>query len=121
DTQIDITEPTSPRLNTNINGDVEIRDVSFSYSKNGEYLLKNISFRAGVGETIGIIGSTGSGKSTLVKLIPRMYDPDSGTILIDGVNIKEFPLSKLRSAIGFVPQKATLFSGTIQENLYYGK
>lgn len=121
DTEIDITEPKSLAFLPAIRGEVEFRQVNFSYSKNGEYVLKNISFQAKAGETIGIIGSTGSGKSTLVKLIPRLYDPDSGAILIDGVNIKEYPLEKLRTAIGFVPQKATLFSGTIEENLRFGK
>ncbi len=95
--------------------------MNFSYSKNGEYVLKNISFLAKAGETIGIIGSTGSGKSTLVKLIPRLYDPDSGAILIDGVNIQEYSLERLRESIGFVQQKVTLFSGSIEENVRYGK
>ena len=89
--------------------------MNFSYSKNGEYVLKNISFVAKAGETIGIIGSTGSGKSTLVKLIPRLYDPDSGEIFIDGINLKEYETKQLRSFIGFVPQKATLFTGTIEK------
>ncbi|MGE8080783.1 ABC transporter ATP-binding protein [Peribacillus loiseleuriae] len=121
DTEIDITEPESLVFLPAIRGEVEFKQVNFSYSKNGEYVLKNISFQAKAGEKIGIIGSTGSGKSTLVKLIPRLYDPDSGAILIDGVNIKEYSLEKLRTAIGFVPQKATLFSGTIEENLRFGK
>lgn len=121
DTEIDIREPVNPALLLEMEGKVEFRHVNFSYSKNGEYVLKNISFQAKAGETIGIIGSTGSGKSTLIKLIPRLYDPDSGEILIDGINIKEYPLRKLRESIGFVQQKATLFSGTIEENLRFGK
>ena len=121
DTDIDITEPVSPASLPDIRGEVEFRQVNFSYSKNGEYVLKNISFRAKAGQTIGIIGSTGCGKSTLVKLIPRLYDPDSGAVLIDGIDLKEYPLETLRTAIGFVPQKATLFSGTIEENLRFGK
>ncbi|WP_062109880.1 ABC transporter ATP-binding protein [Bacillus niameyensis] len=121
DTEIDITESEHAIAEQPLRGDVEFRDVHFSYSKNGEYVLKNLNFTAKAGETVGIIGSTGSGKSTLVKLIPRLYDPDLGEILIDGVNIKDLPLEKLRSAIGFVPQKATLFSGTIKENLRFGK
>jgi ATP-binding cassette subfamily B multidrug efflux pump len=121
ETRIDITESSHPVALTEIRGAVEFRQVNFSYSKNGEYVLKNISFQAQAGETIGIIGSTGSGKSTLVKLIPRLYDPDSGDILIDGINLKEYSLEELRTAIGFVPQKATLFSGTIEENLRFGK
>ncbi|WP_342509699.1 ABC transporter ATP-binding protein [Sporosarcina sp. FSL K6-2383] len=121
DTNIDIREPSVPAVLPEMKGQVEFRDVNFSYSKNGEHVLKNISFLAKAGETIGILGSTGSGKSTLVKLIPRLYDPDSGGIYIDGVNAREYPLGRLRESIGFVPQKATLFSGTIEENLNFGK
>jgi ATP-binding cassette, subfamily B, multidrug efflux pump len=121
ETKIDITEPEQTNSKQEIRGEVEFREVNFSYSKNGEYVLRNISFKAEAGQTIGIIGSTGSGKSTLVKLIPRLYDPDSGAILLDGINIKDLPLKKLRTAIGFVPQKATLFSGTIKDNLRFGK
>ncbi|NHC42840.1 ABC transporter ATP-binding protein [Bacillus sp. MM2020_1] len=121
DTEIDITAHDHSISAQETQGEVEFRQVNFSYSKNGEYVLRNISFKASAGQTIGIIGSTGSGKSTLVKLIPRLYDPDSGDIFIDGVNVKELPLEVLRTAIGFVPQKATLFSGTIDENLRFGK
>ncbi|WP_028777413.1 ABC transporter ATP-binding protein [Shimazuella kribbensis] len=101
-------------------GQIEFRDVSFSYSKNEEQVLKHVSFRVDATKKIGIIGSTGSGKSTLVKLIARLYDVDAGEILVDGVNIKQIDLSILRSSIGFVTQKATLFSGTIAENIRYG-
>ena len=121
ETKVDITEPDIPTSPKVVSGEVEFKDVNFSYSKNGEYVLKNISFVAKAGETIGIIGSTGSGKSTLVKLIPRLYDPDSGAIFIDGINLKEYETKQLRSMIGFVPQKATLFTGTIESNLRYGK
>lgn len=121
ETNIDITEPAHPSIRSDIRGDIEFKQVNFSYSKNGNYVLKNISFKASAGQTIGIIGSTGSGKSTLVKLIPRLYDPDSGDIIIDGVNVKEIPLEKLRHTIGFVPQKALLFSGSIEDNLRFGK
>ena len=121
ETNIDITEGTDLINHHEIQGEIEFRDVYFSYSKNGEYVLKNISFTAKAGDTIGIIGSTGSGKSTLVKLIPRLYDPDVGEILIDGINAKDLSLEPLRSAIGFVPQKAMLFSGTIEENFRFGK
>ncbi|MED4460701.1 ABC transporter ATP-binding protein [Metabacillus fastidiosus] len=121
DTEIDIKEHEHLISEQEIYGEVEFRQVNFSYSKNGEHVLRNISFKASIGQTIGIIGSTGSGKSTLVKLIPRLYDPDSGDILIDGVSLKNLPLEKLRTAIGFVPQKATLFSGSIKDNLHFGK
>lgn len=120
DTNIEIQEPVNPIHHTHVTGEVEFNQVNFSYSKNGEYVLKDISFHANPGDTIGIIGSTGSGKSTLVKLISRLYDPDTGMIRIGGKDIKEYPLKELRSLIGFVPQKATLFSGTIEENLRYG-
>ncbi|WP_428908163.1 ABC transporter ATP-binding protein [Niallia sp. Krafla_26] len=120
ETQIDISDPERP-IQQDICGNIEFKNVYFSYSKNGEHVLKNISFKANAGETIGIIGPTGSGKSTLMKLIPRLYDPDSGNLIIDGKNIKDYELQKLRSSIGFVPQKATLFSGSIEENLRYGK
>lgn len=121
DTEIDITERDYPFPEKEIQGEVEFSKVNFSYSKNGEYVLKDILFTAKPGQTIGIIGSTGSGKSTLAKLIPRLYDPDSGGIFIDGINLKDIPLEKLRTAIGFVPQKATMFSGTIEDNLRFGK
>lgn len=120
DTNIEIQEPVNPIHNTHVTGEVEFNQVNFSYSKNGEYVLKDVSFQAKPGDTIGIIGSTGSGKSTLVKLISRLYDPDTGMIRIGGKDIKEYPLKELRNLIGFVPQKATLFSGTIEENLRYG-
>jgi ATP-binding cassette subfamily B protein len=103
-----------------IHGDIEFRDVSFSYSKNEERVLQNIDFTITAGQKIGIIGSTGSGKSTLVKLIARLYDVDEGAILLDGVNITNYHLQTLRSAIGFVTQKAMLFSGPISENIRYG-
>ncbi|WP_042347195.1 ABC transporter ATP-binding protein [Bacillus massiliigorillae] len=104
-----------------IKGAVQFKDVSYSYSKNGEQVLKNISFSISPGETIGIIGTTGSGKSTLVKLIPRLFDCDKGEIEIDGISIKDYNLETLRNAIGFTPQKATLFSGSIEHNVKYGK
>lgn len=100
---------------------IEFRNVSFSYSEDGDCALENISFSLNKGETLGIIGGTGSGKSTLVNLIPRFYDAGSGEVLIDGVNAREYKLEDLRSKIGAVPQKALLFSGTIAENLRWGK
>ncbi|EJQ51122.1 hypothetical protein IEQ_02062 [Bacillus cereus BAG6X1-2] len=104
-----------------VDGNVEFKNVSYSYTKNNEYVLKDISFTVRKGEKIGIIGSTGSGKSTLAKLLPRLYDVDQGEICIDNVNVKAYDLQKLRASIGFVPQKALLFSGSIEENLRYGK
>lgn len=101
-------------------GEIEFKNVSFKYPGADEYILKDINFKAKSGETTAFIGSTGSGKSTLINLIPRFYDVTSGEILIDGENIKNVSLHDLREKIGFVPQKGMLFSGTIESNLKYG-
>ena len=116
----ELTNATVPETKT-IQGSVTFENVSFSYLKKTESVLKNISFHAHAGETIGIIGVTGSGKSTFVKMIPRLFDADSGVIKIDGVPIENYELEHLRQSIGFAPQKATLFSKTIADNLRYGK
>lgn len=99
---------------------IEFKDVSFSYSENGDNALENISFSANAGETVGVIGGTGSGKSTLVNLIPRFYDAEKGEVLIDGVNVKNYRLDGLRKKVGVVPQKAVLFTGSIADNLRWG-
>lgn len=102
-------------------GGIEFRDVSFRYYKNrDEYVLKHITLSVAPGSTMGIIGSTGCGKSTLVSMVCRLYDPDDGAVLIDGVNVKDYSLSHLRDGVGMVLQKNTLFSGTIAENLRWG-
>ena len=102
-------------------GSIEFRDVSFAYEGAEEAVLSNISFSVNAGETLSIIGGTGSGKSTLVSLIPRLYDVTSGKILLNGVDIRDVSQEELRNNIGYVPQKAILFSGTIEENIRYGK
>ena len=102
-------------------GTVEFRDVYFRYPDAEEDVLQNISFKATKGTTTAFIGSTGSGKSTLVNLIPRLYDVTGGKILIDGINIKDADLKELRHKIGFVPQKGILFTGTIKSNISFGK
>ncbi len=102
-------------------GFVEFQDVTFSYAGAEEPALSSISFSAAPGEVTAIIGGTGAGKSTLVNLIPRFYDIDSGRILVDGVDVREMSQEHLRSKIGFVPQKAVLFSGSITDNIRYGK
>ena len=100
---------------------IEFRGVSFRYFKNNKkYTLENISFKIGRGETVGIIGPTGSGKTTLVSLIPRLYDVDEGQVLVNGVDVKQSELQSLRSKIAIVMQKNTLFSGTVEENLRWG-
>ena len=102
-------------------GEIEFRDVGFRYyKKHKNNVLKHISFSAKPGETIGIIGSTGSGKSSLVQLIPRLYDADEGQVLVDGVDVRDYSLKNLREGVAMVLQKNTLFSGTIMENLKWG-
>ena len=100
---------------------VEFRDVSMVYQEGSEAALEHVSFQAFPGETIGVIGGTGAGKSTLVNLIPRFYDASEGSVLVDGVDVREYTYQGLRQRIGVVPQKAVLFSGTIRENLRWGK
>ena len=101
-------------------GTVEFKNVSFKYPDSDEYLLKNISFKVEKGETIAFIGSTGSGKSTLINLVPRFYDATEGEILIDGINVKDYTLESLNNKIGYVPQKAVMFTGTVKSNVGYG-
>lgn len=120
-TEVDIISEANAIEPEKIEGNIEFKNVSYSYTKNNEYVLKDISFSIQKGEKVGIIGSTGSGKSTLAKLLPRLYDVDQGEICIDGIDVKTYDLQKLRASIGFVPQKALLFSGSIEENLRYGK
>jgi len=105
---------------TNIKGEVEFKNVSFKYPDAEEYVLKNISFKASKGETIAFIGRTGCGKSTLINLIPRFYDATEGEILIDGVNVKDYDLEYLHNKLGYIPQKAVMFNGTVKENVAYG-
>ena len=101
-------------------GTVEFRDVSFKYPDASEYLLEKISFKANKGETVAFIGSTGSGKSTLVNLIPRFYDATEGEVLVDGQNVKDYTQAELRNRMSYIPQKAMLFDGTVKSNSVYG-
>ena len=101
-------------------GTVEFRDVSFKYPDASEYLLEKISFKANKGETVAFIGSTGSGKSTLVNLIPRFYDVTEGEVLVDGQNVKDYTQAELRNRMSYIPQKAMLFDGTVKLNIVYG-
>ncbi len=102
-------------------GTVEFKNVSFKYPDADSYILKNVSFKAKKGETIAFIGSTGSGKSTLINLIPRFYDVSEGQVLVDGVDVKDYHLNSLHEKIGYVPQKAVMFAGSVKENVAYGK
>lgn len=123
DTEIDITNPQNPYLPENPKGSVEFRDVSFKYNTegHGDDILEHISFTAKPGQIIGIVGGTGCGKSSLVNLIPRLYDATQGQVLIDGVDVRKYDLTALREMIGVVLQKNVLFSGTIKENIRWGK
>ncbi|MBG9984903.1 ABC transporter ATP-binding protein [Aerococcaceae bacterium DSM 111022] len=118
---ISVENPENPVQNVPREGTLEFRNVDFMYPDATEPVLENISFVTKPGETTAFIGSTGSGKSTIVKLVPRFYDVTSGEILVNGVNIKDYDLDDLRSRIGFTPQKALLFKGKISDNLRYGK
>ena len=102
-------------------GTVEFKNVSFKYPDAEEYVLKNISFNANKGETVAFIGSTGSGKSTLINLVPRFYDASEGEVLIDGINVKEYKEETLNNKLGYIPQKAVIFNGTVDFNVSYGK
>lgn len=123
DTEIDITNPENLYLPENPQGGVEFRDVSFKYNTegHGDDILEHISFTAKPGQIIGIVGGTGCGKSSLVNLIPRLYDATQGQVLIDGVDVRKYDLTALREMIGVVLQKNVLFSGTIKENIRWGK
>ncbi len=122
DTAIDLTDEHSARKDAKVTlGRVEFQDVSFRYGGEDDgMVLEHISFTANPGETIGIIGSTGSGKTTLVQLIPRLYDACGGRVLVDGIDVKDYSLEHLREGVGMVLQKNVLFSGTIEENLRWG-
>ena len=102
-------------------GTVEFRNVSFKYPDANEYVLKNLSFRAEKGQTVAFIGSTGSGKSTAINLVPRFYDATEGEVLVDGVNVKDYTLRALHDKIGYVPQRAVMFTGTVESNVAYGE
>ena len=106
--------------NSKETGTVEFKNVSFKYPDAKEYLLKDISFKANKGETVAFIGSTGSGKSTLINLVPRFYDVTEGEILVDGINVKDYTQESLHNKIGYIPQKAILFNGTVNSNVAYG-
>jgi ATP-binding cassette, subfamily B, multidrug efflux pump len=120
DTEATIIDGNVTEGKTGLSGDIEFRNVSFKYPDAAEYILRNVSFTARKGETVAFIGSTGSGKSTLLNLIPRYFDATEGEVLVDGVNVKQYTQETLRKKIGYVSQKAVLFSGTVTSNVAYG-
>ncbi len=120
DTDITIKDGNLDKDITDERGTVEFKNVSFKYTDAEEYLLKNISFKANKGETVAFIGLTGSGKSTLINLVPRFYDATEGEVLVDGVNVKDYKQEFLHNKLGYVPQKAVMFDGTVKSNVVYG-
>ena len=120
DSEVSIVDGRSYIKDKGIKGEIEFKNVSFKYPDADEYLLKDINFKVNKGEVIAFIGSTGSGKSTLINLVPRFYDVTDGEILIDGINIKDYTLKTLHNKIGYVPQKAVIFTGTVKSNVRYG-
>ena len=120
ESEVSITDGIISKKNNKIRGSIVFNNVSFKYPDADEYLLKNISFEARTGETVAFIGSTGSGKSTLINLIPRFYDVTEGEILVDGVNVKDYKLDVLHNIIGYVSQKAFMFTGSIRDNVKFG-
>jgi ATP-binding cassette, subfamily B, multidrug efflux pump len=121
DMEPSVRDPAKPAAPSESRGNLEFRGVEFRYPGAQDAVLKDISFSAGPGETTAIIGSTGSGKSTLVNLIPRFYDATGGSVLVDGVDVREMAQEELWRKIGFIPQRAFLFSGTVASNLRYGE
>ena len=121
DTKVTIKNGTSTQSPIGVLGEVEFKNVSFKYPDADDYVIKDISFKANRGETIAFIGATGSGKSTLINLIPRFYDATEGEVLVDGVNVKEYDQKYLRNKLGYVSQKVTLFEGTVESNVAFGE
>jgi len=122
DEEVDITDPAEAKLPAEAKGRVEYKNVEFRYKMgSGDAVLENISFTAEPGETIGILGETGSGKSTLVNLLPRLYDVTAGQILVDGIDVRDYKLKDLRQRVAVVLQETILFSGTIRDNIKWGK
>lgn len=120
-TKNSIVEGNVENVNSDLTGTVEFKNVGFKYPDADEYVLKNISFKANQGETIAFIGSTGSGKSTLINLIPRIYDATEGEIFIDKINVKDYKFSELNNKVGYVSQKAFMFKESVKENITFGQ
>ncbi len=120
ETEATITDGSHSDGNPGVAGEIEFKNVSFKYPGASDYVLEDISFKANKGETLAFIGSTGSGKTSLISLIPRFYDASAGEILVDGVNVKDYTQESLHNKIGYVPQKAVMFRGTVASNVAFG-
>lgn len=120
DTEIKIKNGTTSQEIVSAVGEIEFKNVSFKYPDADDYVIKDISFKVNRGETVAFIGATGSGKSTLINLIPRFYDATEGEVLVNGMNVKEYDQKHLRNKLGYVPQKVTLFEGSIESNIAFG-
>ncbi|MEG1520754.1 MAG: ABC transporter ATP-binding protein, partial [Clostridia bacterium] len=120
DTKNKIVDGEIEKSDDGVKGEIEFKDVSFKYHKNGDDVLQGITFKAHKGETVAFIGATGCGKTTLVTLIPRLFDVTGGEVLVDGINVKDYKQKALRNKIGFVPQRAVMFSGTVASNVAFG-
>ncbi len=120
DTELSIKEGTRNVTSAPESGTVEFKNVSFKYPDAEDYVIENVSFKAEKGQTVAFIGSTGSGKSTLINLVPRFYDATEGEVLVDGINVKDYTFESLYNKLGYVPQKAVMFSGTVSSNVTFG-
>lgn len=119
-TKVGITDGKGLEVMPDTEGEVEFKNVSFKYPNAEDYVIRNVSFKAKKGETVAFIGSTGSGKSTIINLIPRFYDATEGQILVDGVDVREYTQKQLRNKLGYIPQRSVLFTGTVSSNISYG-
>ncbi len=121
DTEPTIFDGENDGTSTEVKGEIEFRNVSFKYPDSSDYVLEDISFKAKKGQTVAIIGSTGCGKTTLINLIPRFYDVTQGEVLVDGINVKDYKLKSLYDKLGYIPQRALLFSGSVNTNVAFGE
>jgi ATP-binding cassette subfamily B protein len=121
DAENDVQDAPDAREMTGVQGNVQFENVSFRYFKSGDYVLKDVSFEAQPGQTVALLGATGSGKTTIINLLPRFYDATEGRVLIDGTDVRDVTLTSLRSQIGIVLQETTLFSGSIRDNIAFGR
>jgi ATP-binding cassette subfamily B protein len=121
DTEPDLVDRPGARDPGRLRGEIELQDVSFSYADDGQWALRDVDLHVAAGQTVALVGETGAGKSTLAKLVARFYDPQEGRVLVDGHDLRELSSHALRSQLGIVPQEGFLFSGTVRENIAFGR